>query len=126
MFLSIPSPRILLTGLFLAAAGLSSCEKKEAADIKPVDAPIICPEPGDCSTPATVRDLTGLDGCGKVLELSNGTRLEPTGPLWSSFNSTDGLQVLVGYRPISGGSICMVGQLVEVTCIRTALPNPNN
>ena len=30
-----------------------------------------------CSTPATVRDLTGLDGCGYVFELEDGTRLEP-------------------------------------------------
>ena len=37
---------------------------------------------------ATVRDLTGLDGCGFVFELEDGTRLEPqrmgycgTGPL---------------------------------------------
>ncbi|MDO7876257.1 hypothetical protein Q5H93_16045 [Hymenobacter sp. ASUV-10] len=72
-----------------------------------------------------MRDLTGLDGCGKVLELSDGRRLEPTGALWWNFNATDGQQVFVDYRPVSMGSICMVGETVELTCISPATASKN-
>jgi hypothetical protein len=88
----------------------------------------------DCSTPATVKDLTGLDGCGFVFELTDGTRLEPvrnigfcgTPPLpkevtddpLNSFTFVDGKKVWIDYVPAEGASTCMAGQLVKITCIK--------
>ena len=82
---------------------------------------------------ATVRDLTGLDGCGFVFELTDGTRLEPmrlmycgTPPLPKEvtedplydFQFVDGKQVRLGYEEIQdAASICMVGKIVRITCI---------
>lgn len=82
---------------------------------------------------ATVRDLTGLDGCGFVFELTDGTRLEPmrlmycgTPPLPKEitedplydFQFVDGKQVRIGYEEIQdAASICMVGKIVRITCI---------
>src|SRR5687768_5291017 len=66
----------------------------------------------NCSTLATVRDLTGLDGCGFVFELENGVRLEPVRTLYCgtpplpkevtedplfNFEFVDGKEVLIGY-----------------------------
>ncbi|UOQ96378.1 hypothetical protein MUN81_14105 [Hymenobacter sp. 5317J-9] len=97
---------------------LTSCKK---ADTEPDDKIVICyGYPGACDTPATVRDLSGLDGCGKVLELANGKRLEPHGTAWNSFPSANGQHVVIGYVPAGSVSICMVGQPVEITCIRGA------
>lgn len=89
--------------------------------------------PGNsCSTPATVRDLTGLDGCGFVFELNDGTRLEPviigycgTPPLAKEiiedplygFEFADGKRVLISYTLTDGASICQVGPRVTITCI---------
>jgi hypothetical protein len=87
--------------------------------------------PKDCSTPATIRDLTGLDGCGWVFELEDGTRLEP---VWdqgfcgfgeigekkslNDFELVDGKPVLINYQIVENGvSICMVGPVVKITCI---------
>jgi hypothetical protein len=70
-----------------------------------------------CSTTATVRNLTGLDGCSYVLELGNGQRLEPRGDVWQEFTKTDGQRVQVSYREVSSVSICMVGKVVELDCI---------
>src|SRR5688572_16796943 len=86
-----------------------------------------------CSTKATMRDLTGFDGCGFVFELEDGTRLEPlrigycgTPPMpkdlpkdpLAGFEFVDGKKVKIGYTLAeSGGSICMVGPLVHITCI---------
>jgi hypothetical protein len=84
-----------------------------------------------CSTLATYRDLTGLDGCGFVLELEDGTRLEPvpvfmcgTPPLPENppptidFEPVDGTRVYIDYEEVDGfGSICMVGKTVRLTCI---------
>jgi len=82
----------------------------------------------NCGTIATVRDLHGLDGCGFVFELENGTRLEPYIPASNSvaeqpsplvnFTLTDGQRVSIQYKERNDiSSICMVGPIVEITCI---------
>ena len=79
------------------------------------------PEPAltSCATPATVRDLTGLDGCGKVLVLGSGQRLQPTGAAWQAFRSAEGQRVLIDYKEsLNAVGVCMVGKVVELTCIR--------
>jgi hypothetical protein len=94
-----------------------------------------------CTTSATVRDLTGLDGCGFVFELEDGSYLEPvrmmvcgTGPLPKEvtedplfdFEFVDGKKVTIGYEEIMNrASICMVGKTVRVTCITEADVNSN-
>lgn len=85
-----------------------------------------------CATSATVRDLTGLDGCGFVFELEDGTRLEPlrigycgTPPLPKevkddplyNFVFVDGKKVKIGYEKLESPSICMVGPVVKITCL---------
>lgn len=85
-----------------------------------------------CATPATVRDLTNLDGCGFVFELGDGTRLEPlrvffcgTPPLpkeqmedpLNDFEFVDGKKVFIDYEETESVSICMVGPMVKITCI---------
>lgn len=81
---------------------------------------------------ATVRDLTGLDGCGFVFELEDGTRLEPlrlmycgTPPLAKEitehplyqFEFVEGKKVIIGYEDTKALGVCMVGPLVEITCL---------
>ena len=88
----------------------------------------------NCGTSATVRDLTGLDGCGYVFELNDGTRLIPVwdigycgtpplpkevteDPLYN-FQYTDGKNVVIGYeeRP-NNATACMTGRPVKITCL---------
>jgi hypothetical protein len=101
---------MLLASMFLLAS-LTSCSKENGL-VK------------NCGTPATVRDLSGLDGCGFVLELDNGQRLEPVtfvrcgNDPGSQFEWKDGQRVTIGYQELNDrGSICMVGKVVEITCI---------
>lgn len=85
-----------------------------------------------CTTEATVRDLTGLDGCGFVFELNNGVRLEPlrlmycgTPPLPKEvtddplfdFQFVDGKKVKIQFEETKAGSFCMVGPVVIITCL---------
>jgi hypothetical protein len=110
------STLVLLATLIL----LFSCKKEE----------VIGKE--GCTTLATVRDLTGLDGCGFVFELGDGTRLEPlrvyycgTPPLpkevtedpLNGFVFEDGKKVKIGYEEMPAISICMVGPTVKITCL---------
>ena len=91
-----------------------------------------------CSIPATVKDLSGLDGCGFVFELENGTRLEPyinprawcgTPPLAKevtedplyNFQFVDGKKVFIEYLETDMAGICMVGEIVKITCISEAI-----
>ena len=91
------------------------------------------PGTSGCTTLATVRDRTGLDGCGFVFELTDGSYLEPyrvffcgTPPLPKeatedplyNFAFADGKKVMIGYESCKDcASICMVGQIVKITCL---------
>lgn len=91
------------------------------------------PSPSEsCSTPATVRDVSETGGCGFVLELIDGTLLDPievfrcgTPPFpefeaedpLSTFEFVDGKKVLIDYVQENAVTIC-VGQPVRITCIR--------
>jgi hypothetical protein len=108
--------KTLITILFVVA--LLSCETDSV---------------GDCTVNATVRDLTGFDGCGFVLELEGGSRIEPILPFMDcgtpplpkeitedplyNFEFIDGKRVRVSYTETGNPSICMVGPVVKITCI---------
>jgi hypothetical protein len=93
-------------------------------------------ESGTCSTPAVVKDMTGLDGCGFVFQLQDGSVLEPfivfecgTPPLppdppanpLTGFEFIDGKKVMIDYELVDdAGSICMVGKVARITCITEA------
>lgn len=88
----------------------------------------------DCLYKATVVDLSSRDGCGFVFQLENGEYIEPVwqwgwcgtpplpegakeDPLWD-FTFVDGQRVVLGYEKAEqGGSICMVGEQVYITCL---------
>lgn len=68
---------------------------------------------------ATLKNLTGLDGCSWVLVLENGKKLEPTNlKKFDNIKLEDGKEVIVEYetKPLAA-SICMVGTIVEIICI---------
>ncbi|HMJ69442.1 MAG TPA: hypothetical protein VK508_11120 [Cyclobacteriaceae bacterium] len=81
-----------------------------------------------CNETATVTDFTGLDGCGVMLVLEDGTRLNPErrqyfqapkieeDPLYY-FTLTAGDKVKISYKDVDGVDICMAGKTVFVTCI---------
>lgn len=64
-----------------------------------------------------VKDYTGLDGCGFVIELNSGEILEPAFVHDTTFVFHDNQKVWLSYKPLSAASICMVGEIVEVLCI---------
>jgi hypothetical protein len=99
-----------------------------ACDEEKFDGSVPCNEGAE----ATVRDLTGLDGCGFVFELEDGTRLEPlrlfycgTPPLPKEvtedplyqFEFVAGKKVIIGYESTKAMSACMVGPVVKITCL---------
>ncbi len=64
---------------------------------------------------AVLRDYTGLDGCGWVIE-ANGTVLEPLNLGEFLSDPEDGMDLNVVYHVETGyASICMVGYIVTLT-----------
>jgi hypothetical protein len=109
--------------LFLGAMVIQSCQDEEMIS-------------DSCTTPATLRNLTTLDGCGYVFELEDGTLLEPVRRLYCgtpplprevtedplyNFIFEDGKKVTINYTAAEGVSTCMAGQLVKITCIQAAV-----
>ena len=87
--------------LILSLLVLSACKKKE------------CPN----GINAKFKDLTGLDGCGMVIEREDGQRLEPVNLGDFPITPEDGMKIRVQYHTVSAGSICMVGEMVAIDCL---------
>ncbi len=85
--------------VFLVLIALSACSKSHTGMLK-----------------GRLHDYTGLDGCGMLIDLDNGTTLEPTNlfDFQDNVNLVDGQKVWVKYNEIPAGSICMVGKVVEI------------
>jgi len=106
--------KYLIIAFCLLAVG---CEKETS----PVDTV-------GCATEAVVKDLTGLDGCGFVFELADGTRLIPEhrtyiqapkkedDPIYY-FQMKDSEKVKISYRESQLLGVCMAGPIVFITCI---------
>lgn len=103
---------VLLTGLFNCGGS------KKAGEYVPVG----------CNVKASVEDFTGLDGCGLMLVLEDGTRLNPEkrvyiqapkredDPLYY-FELKAGEKVMIAYKDTDGVDVCMGGKRVFITCI---------
>jgi hypothetical protein len=84
----------VLAGLGMALSGLVGCTRKET----------IGPAEGSCSTVVTVRLCHGYTAfClteHTTLELADGTRLRPSGPVWAAYqpNQIDGQVLRIGYQ----------------------------
>jgi hypothetical protein len=88
----------------------------------------------NCATPARIKNLTGLDGCKYVFELNDGTTLNPICSRNSNLKSSttsqnidyvDGKLVFINYKTCDAIDPCMIGPVVEITCIREADPIPS-
>jgi len=65
--------------------------------------------------PATVINMEALDGCGFMLKLENGKKLQPTPALTEEF-SVDRMPVWIKYQFKKGAvGICMSGQIVTLS-----------
>lgn len=66
----------------------------------------------------TVKDFTGLDGCGLVIVLDNGSTLEPV-VLPANTTLIADRKVSVKYRNLKDRATnCMAGLIVEITSLR--------
>jgi hypothetical protein len=82
-------------------AALSSCTKKDVEEFN-----------------GTIQDFTGrLDGCRYLIQLDNGTRLEPV-VIPNNITLLPGRRIAVQYIDKPAFSICMAGQTVEITSLR--------
>lgn len=64
-----------------------------------------------------MRNLTGLDGCGWVLQLNDNSYLEAQNLNEFEIEFVEGKDLHVKYEEVDGGSICMVGKIVKITCL---------
>ncbi len=69
---------------------------------------------------ALILDYAGLDGCGWIIMLETGERLEPANLHQFDIEPADSLPVNLTYTEIKDMmSICMVGKIVHISCITT-------
>jgi len=64
-----------------------------------------------------MRNKTGLDGCGWVLQLNDNSYLEAQNLNEFEIEFVEGKDLHVKYEEVDGGSICMDGKIVKITCL---------
>ena len=71
------------------------------------------------SVKAELKDLSVLDGCGFVIELKNGNKLEPLNLSDFDIDLNDGKKIWVSYHLTTKmiATACMVGDIVEIECL---------
>ena len=90
----------------LASVSLFACESKNGT--------------GRCENAeeGILRNMSGLDGCGWIIQLSDSTKLEPTNLNVFDIELKDNKQVCVRYHELEGvASTCMIGKVVELDYI---------
>lgn len=70
-----------------------------------------------CTTEGIVKNKTGLDGCKFLIELADGTTLNPIEFSDKSVELKDGQKIRFSYEPLDAMNICMAGETVKITCI---------
>lgn len=73
-----------------------------------------------------LRNLTGFDGCGWVIELKEKDKhgnimLQPSNLNRCNIKLVDGQDIICSYKEVNGASVCMVGTIVQITTIRKKL-----
>jgi len=105
----------------IAVLGISCWQKTTpAGESKPVkvEAVAMVDYAKQKYTPATVIDMSGLDGCVFMLKLENGKKLQPSPALTDDYSVND-MTVWVKYYVKKGAvGICMSGQIVTITDIQ--------
>ena len=70
------------------------------------------------ATKGILRNMTGFDGCGWIIQLSDKTYLEPINLKKFDIELIDNKSVCFQYHEAkSGVSICMVGPMIEIDFI---------
>ena len=64
-----------------------------------------------------IKDYTGLDGCGLMIDLDNGNRLEPVKNS-SGIILEKNKRVVITYKSVPAASICLAGETVEIVSLR--------
>ena len=71
-----------------------------------------------CTEVGTLKDFTGLDGCGFLIVMDDGEKLQPVKYADKNIHPKDGQRIKFAYKEIADlAGICMAGKMVEITCI---------
>ena len=79
-----------------------------------------CNKESECenSYSAKLVNMTGLDGCSWMIELGDGTKLEPTNLNDFNINLQENQKIWIVYHTAAQmASICMTGEIVTIDCI---------
>lgn len=65
-----------------------------------------------------VKDFSDLDGCGYLIVLEDGKKLQPGEIVDENWEWKDGQKIVFSYEPMPDMmSICMAGEIVKITAI---------
>ena len=104
--------------LALLATTFSGCKAKKEAEKDSAQKQTTQPK-NDAAVQGILKNMTGLDGCKWLIELTNGNKLQPTNLADFNIALEDGKPVTVDYVAQPGVmSTCMAGKVVKIITIK--------
>ena len=97
--------------LVLITLFISACNRHQGALVKDIPKP-------EGSIPVTVIDFSELDGCKYLLEMEDGTKLEPVN--LDEAYMIDGLKLYITFKYHDGMSVCMAGRMIQINSVTKA------
>jgi len=101
--------KVLLMTLLIAAFTLAACNSTKSDNTQKADKNL---------TEGVLVDMNNLDGCGWIIKLEDGTKLQPVNINKFDFEPKDGVAVLFRYKKVDMAGVCMLGQMVELLSIK--------
>lgn len=107
---------LYITFALLLLAGFSACKaKKKAEDVAPPRGETSIMPKEKPEVEGTLRNMAGLDGCKWMIELNNGSKIQPTNLAAFDIALAEGQKVWVEYVEQQGVmSTCMAGKVVKL------------
>jgi hypothetical protein len=101
--------KVLLMTLLIAVFTFAACNSTKSDKPKADDKNLI---------EGVLVDMNNLDGCGWIIKLQDGTKLQPINMDKFELEPKDGAAVLFSYKKVDMAGVCMVGQMVELLSIK--------
>ncbi|MEM9848120.1 MAG: hypothetical protein AAF847_09550 [Bacteroidota bacterium] len=100
--------KLLFSFLFISLLACNSSQKAKSNNMK-------------CDTTGTVKNFSSLDGCGLLIVLENGEKLQPM-EIVDDFQLKDGQQINFSYELVPDAmSTCMAGKIIKITCLELSV-----
>ena len=101
--------KVLILMLMVAVMTLAACNSSKTKEQAVKDKNM---------TEGVFVDMSNVDGCGWIIKLPDGSKMQPTNLSQFDITPEENMTVLFTYKKSDLAGVCMMGQMIELTSIK--------